>query len=85
MLTDTVDQDNSLLTDFQSIALRTDSGQHVFETCKPLSGQTHSFINDSSSRWGLITQADLLKFYPSAKVQPTKENVIGANLYNLLA
>ncbi len=50
-----------------------------FETCKPLCGQEHSFILDSASRHALITQTDFLKFCPSAKIQLTKEKVIGAN------
>ncbi len=58
-----VDQKKSLLTDFLSISLCTDSDEHVFETCESLFGQTHSFILDSASRHVLITQADLLKFH----------------------
>ncbi len=85
MLTDTTDQDNPRLTDFQSTVLCTDSDEHVFETCKPLSFQTHSFILDIASKRGLITQAGLLKFYPRAKIRSTKKNVIGANLHNFLA
>ncbi len=54
-----------------------------FETCKSLCGQEHSFILDSASRHDLIAQTDFLKFYPSAKIQPTKEKVIGANLQPL--
>ncbi len=83
MLTDATDQYNSLLRDFQSISLCTDSDEHVFERCKSLSGQNHSFILDSASRHAFIAQADLLKFYPTAKIRPTKEKVIGANLQPL--
>ncbi len=48
MLTDAADQNKSLLTDFQSISLCTNSDEHVFETCKSLSGQKHSFVLDST-------------------------------------
>ncbi len=45
--------------------------------------QNNSFILDSASRHALITQADLLKFYPTANIRLTKEKVIGANLQPL--
>ncbi len=83
ILTDATDQNNSLQTDVQSIAQCNDTGEHVFEICKSLSGQEHSFSLDTASRHALITKADLLNFYPNAKLQPTKEKVIGANLQPL--
>ncbi len=83
MLTDATDQNNSVLIDFHSIALCTDSDEHVFETCKSLSGQGYSFIVDTASRHVLITHADLLKLYPNAKLKPTKETVICANMQPL--
>ncbi len=72
VLTDSTEQNNSLLTDFQSIALCTDSDAHVFKTCKSLYRQWHSFILDTASRHALITHADLLK--------RTKEKVLDASL-----
>ncbi len=83
LLTDVTDQNNSVLTDFQSAARCTDFDEHVVETCKSLSSQWHSFILDTVSRYALITHADVLKFYQNAKFQPTKEKVIGANLQPL--
>ncbi len=58
----------------QSIELCADT------VCKSLFGQTRSLIFNTASRHARITQIGLSKIYPTAKVQPTKENAIGANL-----